>query len=275
MSTEPKSLSTRARIQPLFIIFTSLLGTVPLATAQESTPLEILEETPHTASFLDPQLQVPHDTGQGTPLWIEQLLKTFAAVPCNIDPGRCGSPQRPLRSSQRILDIFPIEHGDAKQLAVAIRDLTKQLHIYCDLVADVRTQKLIVTATDPDELELIKRMIHQLDRKSARPRRSRLSPRIPEGHELLSAPRPSLSLLQGKVKVLTLLNFIQADQGQWVIYPANEQAFGPDAVIEILDDIDRPTYEIIKILLEINGYDLVPMKLSDKTTVLRIQHTCY
>ncbi|MEE8141696.1 MAG: secretin N-terminal domain-containing protein, partial [Planctomycetota bacterium] len=78
----------------------------------------------------------------------------------------------------------------------------------------------------------------------------------------------------GKIPLLDFLKFIQASTGKLVAYPSavRDSQFEDSVMIDVLGDYQPLTYEVVKALLEANGYDLWEGVLADGGEVIYIRH---
>ncbi|MEM7164878.1 MAG: hypothetical protein AAF581_05400 [Planctomycetota bacterium] len=83
-------------------------------------------------------------------------------------------------------------------------------------------------------------------------------------------------LTEGKVSVIEFLKYIHKRIGLLVDYPStgNDPQFSPDTMINVLGDVEPLNYEIVKSLLEANGYTVTHEILNDaeRTQVVHVSH---
>ena len=80
-------------------------------------------------------------------------------------------------------------------------------------------------------------------------------------------------ITEGKIRVLSLLRFLQDHTDKMVQYPsaAQDPAFTEEVTIDVLGDVDPLTLPIVRVLLETNGYTLYEQTLEDGNEVIQVR----
>ena len=80
-------------------------------------------------------------------------------------------------------------------------------------------------------------------------------------------------ITEGKIRVLSLLRFLQDHTDKMVQYPsaAQDPAFTEEVTIDVLGDVDPLTLPIVRVLLETNGYSLYEQTLEDGNEVIQVR----
>ncbi|MGE3165679.1 MAG: secretin N-terminal domain-containing protein [Planctomycetota bacterium] len=93
-----------------------------------------------------------------------------------------------------------------------------------------------------------------------------------------TAPTGSLDevggrMTKGTVPVLDFLRFIQRVTGLLVLYPSSSpDVVWTEARIEVLDNVPRVTYAVVRSILEVNGYDIRHQILEDGQEVIFVSN---
>lgn len=77
-------------------------------------------------------------------------------------------------------------------------------------------------------------------------------------------------LASGKVRIRELLRLTAALSGKTVIYPTEESGFAEIVEIEVIEDIDPLSYELLKVFLEIHGYRVADATTDDGVPVIKV-----
>lgn len=80
-----------------------------------------------------------------------------------------------------------------------------------------------------------------------------------------------VEISKGSVPVLDFLRFIQRTTGLTVLYPSVQgDVVWTEARIEILDNVKRVTYPVVRSIMEVNGYDIRHQILEDGQEVIYV-----
>ena len=99
------------------------------------------------------------------------------------------------------------------------------------------------------------------------------TPLLAQPEEAGTAEEDIKKITEGKIRVLSLLRFLQDHTDKMVQYPSAAQntEFSEEVTIDVLGDVEPLTLPIVRALLETNGYNLYEQILEDGSEVIQVR----
>ena len=101
------------------------------------------------------------------------------------------------------------------------------------------------------------------------------TPLLAQPEEAGTAEEDIKKITEGKIRVLSLLRFLQDHTDKMVQYPSAAQntEFSEEVTIDVLGDVEPLTLPIVRVLLETNGYHIFEQTLEDGSEVIQVRAT--